>query len=47
MAVVDYQNAVAEGIPFIWQKSERNLTLFNECSSSLPLILLLLIKRTH
>jgi hypothetical protein len=26
MTIVNYQNAVAEDIPFIWQKIERNLT---------------------
>jgi hypothetical protein len=44
--IVNYHNAVAEDIPFIWQKIEINLTQFNECSSSLPLILLL-VKHTH
>ena len=39
--IVNYHNAVAEDIPFIWQKIKRNLTSFNECSSSLPLILFL------
>jgi len=43
--IVNYHNAVAEDIPFIWQKFERNLAYFNECSSSLPLILL--VKHTH
>jgi hypothetical protein len=45
MTIVNYQNADAEDIPFIWQKTERNPAKFNECSSSLPLISL--VKHTH
>jgi hypothetical protein len=36
---VNYHIAVAEDIPFIRQKIERNLTEFNERSASLLLIL--------
>jgi hypothetical protein len=46
MTILNYQNAVAEEIPFIWQKIERNLTSVNDCTSSLRLILLL-VKHTH
>jgi len=43
---VNYHNAVAGDIRFIWQKMERNLNKFYDRSSSLSLILLL-VKHKH